>query len=341
MHLVLAQPVTLTFDLRGFPGWMTPALLHAVEGEEKAWEVVPSRWDAEGQVLTAQVARFSGYQITGASDFPDDGTHYLLRNLPDVSTFSGAASYAYALTVPPGRNGMVPELSLRYNIKQNGWTFWTGAALAVDVACLVLPIATGGGVAVRAASHADDVVDAARAVDRVDDAADLADGLRQLDQAGDAVRVASQVPELSRAAEFGVDTVGSLKNLTRGQGLEVHHIIEQRFAKGLGISRTDDMLGVVLTHEEHVRFTQAWRQRIGYNNQLMDLVTGTAKRDAIWRAAQEIYKDYPGYWKLPTSSCTRKGVRYEDMAQDFLRPSLRAGLASPGYRLREGNHASK
>lgn len=114
-HLVLAQPVTLTFDLRGFPGWMTPALLHAVEGEEKAWEVVPSRWDAEGQVLTAQVARFSGYQITGASDFPDDGTHYLLRNLPDVSTFSGAASYAYALTLPPGRHGMAPNLSLSYN----------------------------------------------------------------------------------------------------------------------------------------------------------------------------------------------------------------------------------
>ena len=92
----------------------------------------------------------------------------------------------------------------------------------------------------RAASHADDVVEAARAVDRVDDAADLADGLRQLDQAGDAVRVASQVPELSRAAEFGVgNTVGRLKNLTRGQGLEVHHIIEQRFAR-LGISRTDD-----------------------------------------------------------------------------------------------------
>ncbi len=94
---------------------MTPALLHAVEGEEKAWEVVPSRWDAEGQVLTAQVARFSGYQITGASDFPDDGTHYRLTNLPDVSTFSGAATYGYALTLPPGRNGMAPDLSLGYN----------------------------------------------------------------------------------------------------------------------------------------------------------------------------------------------------------------------------------
>jgi len=73
----------------------------------------------------------------------------------------------------------------------------------------------------------------------------------------------------------------------------VHHIIEQRFANGLGTSGTDDMLGVVLTHEEHVRLTQARQQRIGYNIQLMDLVTGTAKRDAIWRAAQEIYKDYP------------------------------------------------
>ena len=181
-----------------------------------------------------------------------------------------------------------------YDIKQNGLTLWTGAALAVDVACLVLPIATGGGAAVRAASHADDVVDAARAVDRVDDAVDLADGLRQLDQAGDAVRAANQVQDLSRAAEFGIHTVGDLKQLARGQGLEAHHIIEQRFGNTLGIGNTDDMLGVVLTHEEHVRFTQAWRQRIGYRNQLMDLTTGTVTNvDDIWRAAQEVYKDYP------------------------------------------------
>ena len=62
-------------------------------------------------------------------------------------------------------------------------------------------------------------------------------------------------------------TVTELKKLRRGKGVEVHHIVEQRFVENLGIEKADDVLGVVLTYEEHVRFTNEWRKRIGYNNQ--------------------------------------------------------------------------
>jgi RHS repeat-associated protein len=59
-----------------------------------------------------------------------------------------------------------------------------------------------------------------------------------------------------RAADFGIQTFRKLgQDLGVGSGLQRHHIIEQRFARELGIANTDDMLSVALTREEHQRFT--------------------------------------------------------------------------------------
>jgi hypothetical protein len=49
-----------------------------------------------------------------------------------------------------------------------------GLALAADLATLALPVAAGGGAAVRALAHADDAADALRAAAHADDAADAA-----------------------------------------------------------------------------------------------------------------------------------------------------------------------
>ena len=53
------------------------------------------------------------------------------------------------------------------------------------------------------------------------------------------------------------------------------------------------MLGVVLTPDEHIKFSAAWRNVIGYNRQTMELLTRNASREDIWEAAQRIYQDYP------------------------------------------------
>ena len=57
-----------------------------------------------------------------------------------------------------------------HDIHKNGLNWSTGLALAVDVVCVVVPLATGGGALVRAASHADEVADIATHADEVVDA---------------------------------------------------------------------------------------------------------------------------------------------------------------------------
>lgn len=51
-----------------------------------------------------------------------------------------------------------------YDISQNGLNWENGLSLVADVGGLILPGITGGGMLVRAASHADEALDAARGI---------------------------------------------------------------------------------------------------------------------------------------------------------------------------------
>ena len=97
---------------------------------------------------------------------------------------------------------------------------------------------------------------------------------------------------LSRAAEFGIKSFNALRNAVRGTGLQRHHIIEQRFAPGLGLN-PGQMASVVLTPEEHQIFTNLWRSYIGHNGDNISITTATATLNDIWFAAQQVYADYP------------------------------------------------
>lgn len=57
--------------------------------------------------------------------------------------------------------------------------------------------------------------------------------------------------------------------------------------------KADDMPSIVLTHEEHMMFTSAWRDAIGYNKTLDKITTTDAMREDIIKAAEKIYSDYP------------------------------------------------
>ncbi len=85
---------------------------------------------------------------------------------------------------------------------------------------------------------------------------------------------------------------GILQGVRQGAGLEVHHLIEQRFAQRLGLE-PGDIPSIILTQEEHLRFTSAWRQRIGYSGDPTSITTANATIQDIWAAAQRIYANYP------------------------------------------------
>ena len=74
--------------------------------------------------------------------------------------------------------------------------------------------------------------------------------------------------------------------MTKGNGLEVHHIVEKRFADDLGITNSNNMLSVALTRSEHRKYTNAWRNQIGYSS-------GRHSPQEIWEAAKQIYVDRP------------------------------------------------
>ena len=58
------------------------------------------------------------------------------------------------------------------------------------------------------------------------------------------------------------------------------------------------MPSIVLTKEEHLKFTAAWRQAIGYDKSRAAIKTSTAKKEEILNAARDVYQDYPELLKV-------------------------------------------
>lgn len=163
---------------------------------------------------------------------------------------------------------------------------WSDPPVLLPVAAIYgsAVLATGGEIAV-------DVVGsgwaAIRAAARTILTAELADG------DDDEVRLAQRgLDTFSRAAEFGIRSCKQLRTMIEGTGLQAHHIVEQRFARTLGIN-PEQMPSVALTPDEHQVLTNAWRQLIGYSNSTNPVNTITATAQDVWSAAQEIYAAYP------------------------------------------------
>ncbi len=141
--------------------------------------------------------------------------------------------------------------------------------------------------AVRALTHADEVVDVVKAVDVTGDV------IQTANQAGNAIQAANRLDNLANAAEYGIKPYNELRLATKGTGLEAHHLIEKRFAEALGLD-PNSIPSVAVTKGEHQVFTNFWRELIGYStDKNKDIITTNATIDDIWAAAQQIYADYP------------------------------------------------
>jgi RHS repeat-associated protein len=152
---------------------------------------------------------------------------------------------------------------------------WDGAGVAIDCIAAIIPVVPGGVGIVR-------------------------NGIRVANASEAIVKSSKLLTELSdfeKAAEFGVDSYKTLYKQViakygKGSNLEVHHLIEQRFTRTIGM-KAGDMPSIVLTKDEHRAFTEAWRSLIGYDNYKVNLKTSTASKEDILNAAAEVYKDYP------------------------------------------------
>ena len=96
--------------------------------------------------------------------------------------------------------------------------------------------------------------------------------------------------DASRTADRFADSIGTykdLKKLNKGSGLEVHHIVEKRFARSISPNlKQSEMLSVALDPVEHRAFTNAWRTNLPYGKADYGV-------NEIWVAAQKIYANYP------------------------------------------------
>ena len=107
-------------------------------------------------------------------------------------------------------------------------------------------------------------------------------GLRLVDKAGNMVEIADTLGD-------SIDTYRDVRKVTKGTGLEAHHILEKRFTNPLKIATNKsatDMLSVPLTKAQHQLFTNAWRKApLSYGS--------TASLDAVVKRGVEIYGNDP------------------------------------------------
>ena len=104
---------------------------------------------------------------------------------------------------------------------------------------------------------------------------------------------------LEHASTFGFGTYSSLRNAVikkfgTGSNLEVHHLIEKRFAKLFG-QKESEMLSIVMTKAEHEAFTKLWQSKIGLNGwKTTQYTTSTVpSKSYVENIAKEIYSNYP------------------------------------------------
>ena len=131
------------------------------------------------------------------------------------------------------------------------------------------------------AGLAGDLLDLIPFVTGVGEATDL---LRIATKADNFIDIADDIHDTSNIIDGSIDTYKNLRKINKGNGLEVHHIVEKRFASILDVE-PNEMLSIALSHEEHVVFTNAWRRAIPYKTPY--------DADKIWNAAKEIYSNHP------------------------------------------------
>lgn len=117
------------------------------------------------------------------------------------------------------------------------------------------------------------------------DAVDLIPFITGVGETIRALKTASKVADAVDNTYDAIDTYRDLKKVTKGTGLEVHHIVEKRFGSALKIDNTNTMYSIALNKTDHRLYTNEWRKALSYGSQY------TKKQ--ILNAAIQVYSNDP------------------------------------------------
>jgi len=122
--------------------------------------------------------------------------------------------------------------------------------------------------------------------------ADAKKTFKLIDKASDTVKVVKKGAEAIKDGKV-ILSYKQLKNLAKGTGLEVHHLLEKRFAVALGIKNTDEILSIAIDPDTHKNITKAFRNKIGYKNDISKVLrTNTANAQDVWTAVVDVYSEF-------------------------------------------------
>jgi len=137
--------------------------------------------------------------------------------------------------------------------------------------------------------HGSYIVKGTKLLGDVDVVSDIVKGFSGAESVADAARA------FKANSKNIIGSYRDLKKTVKSLGIrdmEVHHLIEKRFAKNLGFENTNDMLSMALDKDTHRKITKEIRGIIGYRLDVnAQVTTATASGNQIWAALHKVYTD--------------------------------------------------
>ena len=211
-------------------------------------------------------------------------------NYVDPSGYVPVETVVDILSIGWSLNDLVADPSL----SNLGFLVW-------DIGAAVVPYIPGSYVkkgstavnkVVKIVTKADDSVDTLKAIDHL---SDIARTGQKIDSKSDAAKaLLENKDEIIMGYKDMKGLVKKLGVSLKKENLEVHHLIEKRFADVMGIADTDSMYSILMDKDMHKKITKEIRERIGYSIDIHKKGPKTydATPQQVYQALKAVYTKY-------------------------------------------------